>query len=212
MQNEKGLMQNKLPSRMIKAIILDWGGVLIDNPVPGFIKYCAEYLKVSEEKFKNIVIKFYFDFSRGLITENTFWKKVCYELNVSEPIVNSLLAESFKSVYSEKDEVIAVISSLKNDGYKIALLSNTETPMVDCFREKKYEFFDVTVFSCIEKTAKPDRKIYEIALDRLAVKPHEAVFVDDKEENIAAAKNIGINTILFKDSDQFKKELFSFLK
>lgn len=84
--------------------------------------------------------------------------------------------------------------------------------MLDFFHEKKYGFFDVTVFSCMEGLIKPDRKIYEITLKRLGVKPKEAVFIDDKEENVNSAKNIGINTILFKDLEQFKKELFSFLK
>ena len=103
------------------------------------------------------------------------------------------------------------MSSLKNNKYKIALLSNTEMPMLDFFREKKYDFFDVAVFSCMEGTAKPDRKIYEIALRKLEVKPREAIFIDDKEENIVPAKGMGINTILFKSFKQFKEELFSLL-
>ncbi len=84
--------------------------------------------------------------------------------------------------------------------------------MLDYFHEKKYGFFDVKVFSCIEGVIKPDRKIYEITLKKLGVKPEEVVFVDDKEENVKAAQDIGINTILFKNSEQFKKELFLLLK
>ena len=196
---------------MIKAIIFDWGGVLIDDPVPGFISYCSKYFNAPEEQFQKIIIKFYFDFARGLITESTFWKDVCFELKVPEPSMPSLLSEAFRAVYSEKTDVLLTVSSLKDNGYKIGLLSNTEVPMLDYFHEKKYEFFDVTVFSCVEGIAKPDRKIYEIALNRLNVKPQEAVFIDDKEENVSSAKDMGINTILFKDSQQFRKELFSLL-
>ncbi len=198
-------------SFMIKAIILDWGGVLIDDPVPGYIRYCSQYLKVSEEKFARTVQKFQFDFAKGIIPEDVFWKKVCSELKVSEPSVPSLLSKAFRAVYSEKSEVLSIVSSLKGNGYKIALLSNTETPMLDFFYEKKYKFFDVTVFSCVEGITKPDRRIYEITLKRLGVKPQEAVFIDDREENISGAKNIGINTVLFQNSEQFKKGLFSFL-
>ncbi len=196
---------------MIKAIILDWGGVLIDNPVPGFMAYCSKYFEVLEKTFIENTAKFYKDFAKGKITENIFWKNICLSLNVAEPAVDSLLSEAFSCVYSEKNEVISLVSSLKNKGYKIALLSNTEMPMVDFFREKNYGFFDLTVFSCVEGVIKPDTKIYEITLDRLKTKPSESVFIDDKEENIDAAKNLGINTILFETDGQFKEELLSLL-
>lgn len=196
---------------MIKAIILDWGGVLIDDPVPGYIAYCSQYLKVSEEGLGKAARKFQFDFAKGIISEGVFWKKVCSELKVPEQSIPSLLSKAFSVVYSEKREVLSIVSSLKDNGYKIALLSNTETPMLDYFHEKKYGFFDVTVFSCVEGITKPDKRIYEITLGRLGVKPQESVFIDDKEENVRAAKDIGINTILFQNSEQFKKELFSFL-
>jgi len=196
---------------MIKAIILDWGGVLIDNPVPGFMAYCSKYFEVPEKVFVKTASRFYEDFAKGKITENAFWKKVCSCLNVAEPRVDSLLSEAFSSVYFEKSDIISFISSLKNKGYKLALLSNTEMPMVDCFRKRNYDFFDLTVFSCVEGIIKPDKKIYEITLDRLKIKPHETVFIDDKEENILAAKNLGINTILFESTEQFKTELLSLL-
>ena len=196
---------------MIKAIILDWGGVLIDDPVPGYITYCSQYLKVPKEELDKAIRKFRFDFARGIISEVVFWKKVCSELKVSEPHISSLWTNAFRAVYSEKSDVLSIVSSLKRDGYKVALLSNTEVPIASCFPEKKYRIFDVAVFSCIEGVVKPDRKIYEITLERLGVRPQEAVFIDDKEENVRVAKNIGINTSLFQNSEQFKKELFSFL-
>ncbi|MBU0534054.1 MAG: HAD family phosphatase [Candidatus Omnitrophica bacterium] len=196
---------------MIKAIILDWGGVLIDNPVAGFMTYCSQYLKVPKKTFIETTSKFYEDFAKGKVTENAFWKNVCSYLNVAVPSVSSLLTEAFRAVYSEKKEVFSIVSSLKDKGYKIALLSNTEMPMVNFFREKNYSFFDLTVFSCVEGVIKPDKKIYEITLDRLKIKPQEAVFIDDKEENILSGKDVGINAILFKNPQQFKKELLSLL-
>ena len=40
---------------MIKSIIFDWGGVLIDNPQEELINHCARYLNVSKEKFNNVL-------------------------------------------------------------------------------------------------------------------------------------------------------------
>lgn len=196
---------------MIKAIILDWGGVLIDNPVPGFMTYCSDYFGLPNKVFTQATYEFYEDFAKGKITEDAFWEKLCARLNVAKPSVESLLTEAFERVYFERDDVISLVASLKDKGYKLALLSNTEKPMVDCFRRRNYDFFDLTVFSCMEGVIKPDRKIYELTLNKLRINPHEAIFIDDKEENIIAAKAMGINAILFETPEKFKEKLLPLL-
>jgi HAD superfamily hydrolase (TIGR01509 family) len=70
--------------------------------------------------------------------------------------------------------------------------------------------FDLLVFSCIERVMKPQRRIYEITLERLGSKAKETVFIDDVQEYIQAAKLIGLNTILFESVDQVKDELVKF--
>jgi hypothetical protein len=70
---------------MIKAIIFDWGGVLIDDPIPGLILYCSKYLNVSEGEFKGVLRRFRPDFERGMISEDVFWERACSELGVPKP-------------------------------------------------------------------------------------------------------------------------------
>ncbi|KAK4056123.1 hypothetical protein OIO90_002854 [Microbotryomycetes sp. JL221] len=55
--------------------------------------------------------------------------------------------------------------------------------------------FDLFVESSVEGLRKPDPKFYQLALDRLGVKPNETVFLDDIGHNLVAAKKLGINTI-----------------
>ena len=100
-------------------------------------------------------------------------------------------------------------SSLRENGYKIGFLSNTEIAGVKIFQEKGYDIFDVTVFSCLEGTIKPERRAYEIALERLGVGPEEAVFIDDRPTNVKGAKEVGINAILFKNINHLKRKLES---
>jgi putative hydrolase of the HAD superfamily len=69
--------------------------------------------------------------------------------------------------------------------------------------------FDVTVFSCAEGTRKPEKKIYQILLTKLRVKPQETVFVDDRSEFIRGAETIGIHGILFQNIDQLRSDLSS---
>ena len=195
---------------MIKSIIFDWGGVLIHNPHPGLITYCARYLGVSKEEFSNVHKKFEDDFQKGTISEDNFWENVCSELKIQKPNISSLWQTAVRNIYSENKEVFYLASSLKTKGYKIGFLSNTEIPAMNFFKKQNYDMFDVTVFSCLEGARKPEKRIYQIALKRLNARPKEAIFIDDKKEYICGAEKIGINSILFKNQNQLKEELTSF--
>jgi len=70
--------------------------------------------------------------------------------------------------------------------------------------------FDVIVFSCVEGIVKPEKRIYEILLERLDVEAYEAVLIDDIKEYINAAQDIGMNGILFENPQQVMRELGRF--
>ncbi|MFH0978910.1 MAG: HAD family phosphatase [Candidatus Woesearchaeota archaeon] len=193
---------------MIKAIIFDWGGVLIDNPANGLMEYCAKYLNVDVNRLKNIFSQYESVFQKGEISEKVLWNKVCTELNINKPSSESLWKKAVKQVFKDKIEVYHLIKLLKKEGYKIGFLSNTEIPAMEYFFEKGYQkFFDVTLFSCAENTVKPEEKIYNLILSKLEVKPEEAIFIDDKLDYIEGAKKVGLNGIVFKTSEQLVKEL-----
>ncbi|GAG06263.1 unnamed protein product, partial [marine sediment metagenome] len=116
----------------------------------------------------------------------------------------------FERFIHQKKEMFQLATNLKNNGYKIGFLSNTELPMLKYFKEQQYAMFDVTVFSCVEGTVKPERKIYKILLKRLGVEAYEAVLIDDIKEYINAAQDIGMNGILFENLQQVIRELGRF--
>jgi len=70
--------------------------------------------------------------------------------------------------------------------------------------------FDVIVFSCVEGIVKPEKRIYEILLERLDVEAYETVLIDDIKEYINAAQDIGMNGILFENPQQVMRELGRF--
>lgn len=98
------------------------------------------------------------------------------------------------------DGIEEVIETLKNDGYRLYILSNAPS----YFSQKSSSFkvtekFDGIIFSGDIKLVKPDRRIYETLLERFSLKPEECVFADDLEQNIEAARTLGINGYLFKN-------------
>jgi len=192
---------------MIKAIIFDLGGVLIENPTPGMISYFAALLGVKEEEFFDLDRLPLQAFQKGLISEDTFWEKFCFTLRVKKPDIPSLWQEGFKREFKPRPEMFQLASELKENGYKVGLLSNTEAPSMQYFNEQEISLFDAVVFSCAENTWKPEKRIYEIALAKLGVQPKEAVFIDDRKDFIDGANKVGINTILFTSPTQVREDL-----
>ncbi|MGD8499600.1 MAG: HAD family phosphatase [Phycisphaerales bacterium] len=191
----------------VESIIFDWGGVLIDDPRPGLLQYCADAFGTSQEHYTPVHDSFLDEFHKGIISEKSFWQEVGRELGKPMPKAPSLWSEAFRSAYVPRPEAFSLVSSLRDKGYKTALLSNTELPAVEFFHELNYEMFDVLVFSCMEGVMKPERRIYEITLERLGSKAQQSIFVDDREDYIRGAQQAGLNTILFESIDQVKNEL-----
>ena len=191
----------------IESIIFDWGGVLIDDPRPGLLKYCSEAFGVPLEDYTPVHDSFLDEFHKGEINEERFWQQISNKLGKPMPSSRSQWYDAFRSAYVPKQEIFDLASLLHDKGYKTALLSNTELPAVRFFHEQSYTMFGLLVFSCIERVMKPQRRIYEITLERLGSKAERTVFIDDVQQYIRAAKDIGLNTILFESIDQVKYEL-----
>ena len=192
---------------MMQAVIFDWGGVLCENTGPGLITYFSRALGVAPEALNSAFIPFADAFQKGQISEHDLWEGMSTALNVEHPYHPSLWADAIRAVYSPKAEMFALAALIKEKGYKVGLLSNTEVAAMEFFYEQGYPMFDTEVFSCEEGTAKPERRIYEIALGRLGVKPPEAVFIDDRADFIEGAQKLGMHTIRFESPQQVKEAL-----
>ncbi len=192
---------------MKKAFIFDWGGVLIKDPAISLVNYCARQLKVSPSDLKTNLKIHLRPFQLDEITEKVFWSRICKSLRIKPP-TNSLWRQAADHVFKENKEIFSLLESLRISGYKTAILSDTELPMVDYFFDHAYDrYFDVHTFSCLEHLVKPYPEIYLRTLKKLKVLPQEAVFIDDRQINIDGAKNVGIDTILFFDQKQLIRDL-----
>ena len=111
------------------------------------------------------------------------------------------------------EESIDILKKLKDKNYECYVLSNwsaeTFAGMTDDYPFLK--LFDGLLISGEDKLMKPDSAIYELAKNRFNLNPEETVFIDDKRENIKAAKRLDFKTIHLTDPKNIEKEINQFL-
>jgi len=94
----------------------------------------------------------------------------------------------------------------------LAVLSNF-TPDLNEYLEKYKisHFFERVFISAVLRMKKPDPAIYRHALKEMNVLPQESLFIDDKEENIAAALNLGMRGVVFGDTEKSINEIIKII-
>lgn len=188
---------------MIKGVYFDWGGVLIENPSITLMKYLAKYFEKSDFEMRNILDGYSFLFEKyqiGLINESEIWKIIFDKKDIS------VWQDAVKNCFKIHDEVLEFANELKNKGFKIGVLSNTENEAVnnfDLFFEKS--LFEYRVFSCYVNSSKPNGDIYKYAINLIDLKPEEILFIDDREDFIAGAKKYNLKTFLFTNRSQINE-------
>jgi epoxide hydrolase-like predicted phosphatase len=92
---------------------------------------------------------------------------------------------------------IPILQNLKSEGLKVAVLTNNyfiDRAKTGITTPLNPKYFDEIFESCKIGLRKPDPKVFQYVLDKLRVKPEEAIFVDDIGTNLKSAKSLGITT------------------
>lgn len=101
------------------------------------------------------------------------------------------------------DDSVVALRDLRRAGYPVYGLSNFSREKFDVVRVM-FPFldeFDHLVVSADVGMVKPDAEIFELLIERTGLEPARALFIDDSADNIAAAKRIGFDTVLFKQDE-----------
>ncbi len=195
----------------IRAVILDYGQVLARCPtVPEFGRM-AKMFNVSFESFYQLWEDSRGPYDCGDFTAQEYWLKLAAQTNTS---LDSRQIEILRQVEVEiwahaNPDMIEWLSRLHAAGIKTALLSNMPLDLVKHVRTNFpwMENFSFKTFSAEVRLIKPDPAIYEHTLRGLGVAAADALFVDDRETNIQAARALGIRSIQFQSIAQIKEDL-----
>lgn len=189
---------------MIKTIIFDIGGVITKSDFKKIYSDFALRIGISPEFVINYHKEKVEDLLLGNITLEDFWKDMKEAGGNPDLNYEAIWIEEALKNRKVNNELLEIIRKLRSN-YSVGTLTNL-TPSRFIVDEKLdlYSHFDYAILSCKEHIKKPDSRFYHLALTKASAQPGEAIFVDDKEEHIIAAQQIGIKTITYIYSDNSK--------
>lgn len=193
----------------IKTIVFDLGGVLIDwDP-----RYLYRQLFDDEQEME------------------VFLKDICHlqwnaQMDAGKPFQEAVdeLSEQYphyreeiqaywhrwlEMIPGQIDGTVSILEAIAKKDYRLLALTNWSAETLPLVMPD-YPFFDHfegIVVSGEEKLVKPDLKFYQILLDRYQVDAEEALFIDDNAGNIAAANQLGFQTIHFQNPEDLNHRL-----
>jgi putative hydrolase of the HAD superfamily len=194
---------------MIKNLVFDLGNVLISfKPSEFFDK------KDYPENVKAKILSDIFGSNEWLMLDNG-------DINTNQAIdsialKSTLNKEEIAHIFNLRAELIfpldqnvRLLPELKKQGYRLYFLSNF--PM-DLFEEVKtgyyfFKYFDGGVISAEAKASKPDRRIYEILMEKYNLVPSQCLFIDDLEVNVKAAEAAGMSGLVTFGALGISKEI-----
>ena len=192
-------------------MILDYGEVLCHLPTAEHISLLARIFQVEAQGFLPMYLKTRIPYDRGDLLPAEYWQNFARQVGVTvdEKVIEQL-RQVDKDMWSRPNEpMIRWLQQIHAAGFKTAILSNMPTDMADHVREifPWLVEFDHHIFSAEVRSAKPERAIYQHAIEALGVAPSETLFIDDRDENLAGARAIGMRGMRYQSVEQLREDL-----
>lgn len=193
---------------MIKMILFDLGGVVIDIPNEKYYSYLSKVgaipVKEAELRLEPSVVAF----ERGDMDINKFNHIVADDMGIKRNQV--LWLSHFKQIAKLNRETAQIIHRLKKN-YKISFLSNVDKYRyeygIQSILKGLMPFFSYTFASYKMGVVKPSPLIFEKVLKIMRLKPSEVLFIDNDIRNVYGAKQVGINAVHYTTTFALKKDL-----
>ncbi len=195
----------------INAVILDYGEVLSHRASVGEFDRLAKVFGCEEKAFRRLWEKNRGAFDRGDMTAEAYWTAMAKDTGarINTGQLDQVYKWDIEMWANVNAQMVEWLRQLGRAEIKTALLSNMHPAMISHLRENFdwLDLFDFKTFSAEVRLIKPDRAIYEHTLRGLGAKPEETLFVDDREINVRAARELGIHAVLFQSMEQLRGEL-----
>ena len=184
-----------------RILLFDVGNVLLYFDHRQACRQVAALVAMDEQRIWDLLFGSDFElrYERGEISTDEFYELFCDAIGKRPPIEE--LAEASSDIFRVNPAVHAIASQLDMMGYRLRLLSNTSEMHWNYFSSGRYDIipriFDVAVLSFRVGALKPDRRIFQAAVDLSGVAPEEIFFIDDIAGHVEGASAAGIDAVQY---------------
>jgi FMN phosphatase YigB (HAD superfamily) len=148
-------------------------------------------------------------YEEGALDSQQFYDEFCRQSHTRADFARLLAAGA--AIFSPNFGVIALVRELHAAGHRLGVLSNTCAAHWEYCTDGRYPFlnecFEAYALSYELQSMKPAPRIYEQAAELAGVLPAEIFFVDDREENVAAARAVGFDAVLYESVEGLQNAL-----
>ncbi|MFA5975789.1 MAG: HAD family phosphatase [Elusimicrobiota bacterium] len=202
-----------MSDRSVDLIIFDLGRVLVDFDFNHVVRGLKRHSTLSKADIHHYFrhTPLWDAFERGKVLPGDFFQQLQKELHLKDLTFETFTA-LWNSIFKEKHDSVALLRELRSR-YRLAMLSNVNKMHWD-YVAGEYDFmkwFDFPVASYAVGYRKPDEAIYRIVLKKAGVAPDRAVFIDDMDSHVQAARALGIRAHQFTSAHQLRKDLAGIL-
>jgi len=195
----------------ISAVLFDYGMVLSNVPAATDWHALERVLGAEEKAFQAAYWKFRDAYDRGVLSAAAYWESVGRDLEkaIDADVLRELI-DADTAVWTRPNaEMMEWSARLNRAGIKTGILSNIGDAMElgVLGRFPALTEFSHHTFSHRLGIAKPDAEIYSHAVEGLGVPAGEILFVDDREENILAARAVGMVAVQYLGHSGFVEEM-----
>lgn len=195
----------------MRAVVFDYGEVLC-RPNPVAHQALLDTSGVDRATFEQHYWQDRHDYDLGCFDGTVFWSQFAQRTGRTfTPGQLRALIENDVLMWTTVliEPMLAWAAALHASGLATAILSNMPFEIAHAMRQKIDWLppFDHLTFSCELRLAKPDPAIYAFTCDRLGVRPHDTLFLDDKPVNVEAARSFGMRALQFRNVDQLRRDL-----
>jgi len=188
----------------VRAVIFDFGGVLCLHPNDARWSRLAETAGMPVSPFMSAFWANRINYDAGLLEPAEYWHGVLgpafHESKLPE------LVRGEVELWNQYDQrVFDWIGQLRSAGLRTAILSNLPRVLGEELRRTPgfLDHFDHVTFSYELRKVKPQPEIYVDAIQGLGIEPSEALFLDDKAENVEGSIEVGMPALLYTTWENF---------
>ena len=193
----------------IDAVIFDVGNVLYQWDIRNlYAKLIADPAKLDHFVTHVVTPEWHFQHDAGRPLDEMV-DELLAEYPEHRALISAYAPRWLETIPGPVPGSLELVEHLAQSSIRIFGITNFGTEFWAMFRPTApvFDLFTDIVVSGAEKIAKPDPRIYQLAIDRFGVRAEHSLFVDDRLENVVSARNFGLQVHHFQDARTLEQDL-----